>query len=48
MLKILEEKIGLNIQRTIAIYEFHEPSFVNKLQKEGRIHQILKELVCAM
>jgi hypothetical protein len=27
-------KIGLNIQSTIAIYEFHEPSFVNKLQQE--------------
>lgn len=37
--------IGLNIWSTLAIYGFHEPSFVNILQKKGRIHQILEEFV---
>lgn len=29
----LEKKVDFNLQSTVAIYEFHEPSFVNKLQK---------------
>lgn len=37
--------IDFNIWSTLAIYEFHKPSFLNILQQEGRIHQILKELV---
>lgn len=46
--KTLRKKVDFNLQSTKAIYEFHEPSFVNKLQKEEKIHQTLKELVCAM
>lgn len=35
--------IGLSIWSTLASYELHEPSLVNILQQERRIHQILTE-----